>query len=156
IGLELRQGDRAGWQELMRLVEGLPDEHLMLARNLHVNASLTEVLARGPVEHVQVLGDASAKVRSIRLRVQIEIRPYDRVDSARASSRGWHRRRKSDAEVFLKPLVAAKEENAVLADRPPGREAILIPLEWRRAAHVEVVRCVELAVAEEFERRSAV
>ena len=156
VGPELRQRDRAGRQQLPRLVDRVADEDRVLLARLQIDAPLTEVLPRRPVEDVDVLRDAAAEIRPVRDRIQIEVRLDGGIHRARADGGVRHRRRERDAEIFLQTLVAAEEEDAIPADRAADRDAELVPLERRRVADVEVVRRVEPAVAEEFERRPVV
>src|SRR5205085_7407723 len=151
-----RQRDGARGQQLPRLVDRVADEDGVLLARLQIDAPLAEVLARRSVEDVDELRDPAAEVGAVRERIQIEIRPDGRAHGARANRSARHRRGERDAEIFLQPLVAAEEEDVAAPDRAAGREAELVARERRRIADVEVVRRIELAVAEELEGGSAV
>ncbi len=135
VGLELRQRDGARGQQLPRLVDRVADEDGVLLARLQIDAPLAEVLARRPVEDVGELRDPAAEIGAVRDRIQIEIRPDGR--------------RRARRHAVVGALVAAP-------DRAAGREAELVARERRRIADIEVVRRIELAVAEELEGGSAV
>ena len=117
IGAELRKRHRAGGEYLVRLVDRVADEHRVLVRQLHVHATLAEVLTSRPVERIDVLRDSAAQICAVRHRIEVEIRLDDWTHGAGADGGGRHERDQCEAEILLQPLVPAEEEGPVAVER---------------------------------------
>ena len=161
--LVLRHGIRceigeAGGDRLVGAIVGITGKDRILVAQRVVDPALVEVLARRLVELERVDPDAVAQIAAIGRWEQIQVRPRGRADGRkRPGSHGIarHGRGRRHAEVFLQPLDAAEEEQAVLLNRAAKAGAELVPAERRRLApSIEEVARVHRAVAEEFESGS--
>src|SRR5437867_1723391 len=142
------------------------DEHRITVRRLPVDFPDEEILGGRIDGGMPQLRGAVAEIAAVRNRVeQVEVRLDERADRHSAGRqhavvRGRVRqtRQMRQREVLPKAFVAAEVEQPVLRDWTARRAAELVAPEWRvelpagaRVDRIEVVRLVELAVAQELE-----